>query len=130
MEVIPQAISDVLVLKPKRFGDARGYFVESYSRRVLAERGVNFDFVQDNISLSARRGTVRGLHFQNPPAAQTKLLYVLRGAVLDVVVDIRRGSPTYGKHVAVELSEENGLQLLAPRGFAHGFCTLVADTMV
>jgi dTDP-4-dehydrorhamnose 3,5-epimerase len=130
MEVIPQAISGVLVLKPKRFGDARGYFVETFSRRALAQHDLKFDFVQDNVSFSAQRGTIRGLHFQSPPSAQTKLLYVLRGAVLDVVVDIRIGSPTYARHVAVELSEENGAQLLVPRGFAHGFCTLVPDTLV
>jgi len=130
MEVLPQAISDVLVLKPKRFGDARGYFVESYNRRVMAANGLDFDFLQDNTSLSAQRGTIRGLHFQTAPSQQTKLLNVLRGAILDIVVDIRVGSPSYGKHVGVELSEENGLQLLVPRGFAHGFCTLVPDTMV
>jgi dTDP-4-dehydrorhamnose 3,5-epimerase len=130
MEVTPLAISDVLVLKPKRFGDARGYFVESYNRRQMAANSLEFDFCQDNTSLSQQRGTIRGLHFQTAPSAQTKLLNVLRGAILDVVVDIRNGSPTYGRHVAVELSEENGLQLLVPRGFAHGFCTLVPDTMV
>ncbi len=130
MEVTPQAISGVLVLKPKRFGDARGYFVESYNRRVMAEHGLRFDFLQDNTSLSAQRGTIRGLHFQSPPSEQTKLLNVLQGAIIDVVVDIRVGSPTFAKHVAVELSAENGLQLLVPRGFAHGFCTLVPDTLV
>ncbi len=130
MEVIPQPISGVLVLRPKRFGDARGYFTESYNRRTLEAAGLKFDFLQDNVSLSAQPGTVRGLHFQSPPSAQTKLLNVLQGAIVDVVVDIRHGSPTFGKHVAVTLTAHNGLQLLVPRGFAHGFCTLVPDTMV
>lgn len=130
MEIFEQTIAGVLVLKPRRFGDARGYFAETYSRRALAALGLNFDFVQDNISLSATPGTVRGLHFQAAPAAQTKLVSVLQGAVLDVAVDIRKDSPTYGQHVAVELSAQNGLQILVPRGFAHGLCTLVPDTMV
>lgn len=130
MEITQQAIADVLVLKSRRFGDARGYFTETWSRRTLQVQGLNFDFMQDNVSLSATAGTVRGLHFQAAPSAQTKLVSVLQGAVLDVAVDIRKGSPTYGKHVAVELSAENGLQILVPRGFAHGLCTLVPDTMV
>lgn len=130
MEVLKLPIAPVVLLKPARHGDSRGYFTEAYSRRRLAEAGLNFDFVQDNLSLSAERGTIRGLHFQAAPSEQTKLVSVLRGAVLDVVVDVRAGSPTYGRHVAVELSAENGLQLLAPRGFAHGLCTLVPGTMV
>ncbi|MBV8800028.1 MAG: dTDP-4-dehydrorhamnose 3,5-epimerase [Alphaproteobacteria bacterium] len=130
MEVFPQAIGPVMVLKPARFGDARGYFSELYSRRALAEHGLAFNFVQDNVSLSAETGTVRGLHFQTAPSEQTKLVTVLTGAILDVVVDLRWGSPTYGRHVAAELSADNGLQMLAPRGFAHGFCTLAPDTRV
>ena len=118
------------LLKPKRFRDARGFFVESYNKKTLASHGLNFDFVQDNVSLSAKTGTVRGLHFQSPPSAQTKLVSVLRGSVLDVLVDIRNGSPTYGRHVAIELTAENGLQTLVPRGLAHGFCTLADDTLV
>lgn len=130
MECIPQAIAPVLLLRPPRFGDDRGYFSELYSQRALEAHGLSFTFVQDNISLSAEAGTVRGLHFQTAPSEQTKLVSVLTGAVLDVVVDLRRGSPTYGRHVAAELSAENGLQMLAPRGFAHGFCTLVPNTRV
>jgi len=130
MEVFPQAIAPVLLLKPKRLGDARGLFSELYSRRTLEVHGLSFDFVQDNFSLSADAYTVRGLHFQASPSEQTKLISVLTGAIFDVVVDLRVGSPTYGRHVAAELSAENGLQMLAPRGFAHGFCTLAPDTRV
>jgi len=119
------AIPDVKVLTPRRFGDARGWFTESWSRRTL-----DVDFCQDNISLSAPRGTVRGLHFQKPPHAQAKLVHVLKGAILDVAVDIRVGSPTFGKHVAVELTAAEGHQIFVPKGFAHGFCTLEPDTMV
>lgn len=124
MEILTTAIPDVRLLRPRRHGDDRGFFSEVYSRRALAEAGLEFDFVQDNHSRSARRGTLRGLHFQSPPFAQTKLVRVLKGAILDVAVDLRHGSPTFGKHIAVELSEENWLQLLVPRGFAHGFVTL------
>lgn len=130
MDVIPLELPGACLLTPKRFRDARGYFVESYNKRTLAAHGFQFDFVQDNVSLSARKGTVRGLHFQAPPSAQTKLVGVLSGAVFDVLVDIRAGSPTYGRHVTVELSAENGRQVLVPRGFAHGFCTLADDTLV
>jgi len=118
------------LLIPKRFRDARGFFVESYNKKTLAAHGLNFDFVQDNVSLSAKSGTIRGLHFQSPPSAQTKLVSVLGGAALDVLVDIRNGSPTYGRHVAVELTAENGWQVLVPRGCAHGFCALADDTLV
>ncbi len=118
------------LLTTKRFRDARGFFVESYNKKTLAAHGLSFDFVQDNVSLSAKSGTIRGLHFQSPPSAQIKLVSVLSGAALDVLVDIRHGSPTYGHHVAIELTAENGLQVLAPRGFAHGFCTLADDTLV
>jgi dTDP-4-dehydrorhamnose 3,5-epimerase len=130
MEIIPQAIAPALLLKPPRFTDPRGFFTELYSSRALAAEGITFKFVQDNLSFSAAPGTVRGLHFQTSPSEQTKLVCVLTGAILDVAVDLRTGSPSYGRHVAVELTEENGLQLLVPRGFAHGFCTLAPNTRV
>jgi len=130
MDVTVLELPGAFLLCPNRFRDARGYFVESYNKKALAAHGLHFDFVQDNVSLSARTGTVRGLHFQSPPSAQTKLVSVLRGAVLDVLVDLRYGSPHYGRHVALELSADNGLQALVPRGFAHGFCTLADDTLV
>jgi dTDP-4-dehydrorhamnose 3,5-epimerase len=130
MEVIPTAIADVRIIVPKRHGDARGYFCETWSRGAMAAAGLDLDFVQDNQSLSATPGTLRGLHFQTPPFAQSKLVRVLRGAILDVAVDLRRSSTSYGRHVAVELSAENGRQLLVPKGFAHGFVTLVPDTEV
>ena len=129
-EITPQSLADVLLITPKRFGDLRGYFMETYSQPRLAEAGFTGAFVQDNQSLSATKGTVRGLHFQAPPHAQAKLIRVTRGAILDVAVDIRPGSATYGQHVAVELSHENARQLLVPAGFAHGFQTLTADCEV
>jgi len=119
-----------LVGPATRHRDARGWFSEHWSRRTLEAAGIAHDFVQDNLAWSERAGTVRGLHFQSPPAAQTKLVSVLRGAVLDVVVDIRSGSPTYGQHVKVELTSENGLMMLAPHGTAHGLVTLSDDTLV
>ena len=128
--VTPLAIPDVLLIEPKRFGDARGFFVETYNRLRWEEAGVAGEYVQDNHSLSAARGTVRGLHFQAPPRAQAKLIRVTRGAVLDVAVDIRRGSGSYGRHVSVVLSGENGLQLYVPPGFAHGFQTLSEEAEV
>ncbi|MBN8911426.1 MAG: dTDP-4-dehydrorhamnose 3,5-epimerase [Rhizobiales bacterium] len=121
---------DVKLISPQKFGDHRGFFSETYSKRGLAEAGIALDFVQDNHSLSAAKGTMRGLHFQTPPFAQDKLVRVTRGAILDVAVDIRRGSPTYGQHVSVELSADNWHQLLVPIGFAHGFMTLEPDTEV
>jgi dTDP-4-dehydrorhamnose 3,5-epimerase len=130
MDVFEQAIEPVMLLRPRRFADDRGYFSEIYSKRVLDDVAQPFDFVQDNVSWSRERGTIRGLHFQTSPSEQTKLVSVLRGAVLDVAVDLRAGSPTFGKHVSAELTSENGLQLLVPRGFAHGFCTLLPDTLV
>jgi dTDP-4-dehydrorhamnose 3,5-epimerase len=126
----PLAIPETLLIEPPRFGDARGFFAETYSRRRWAEAGVSVEFVQDNHSVSAARGTVRGLHFQAPPRAQAKLVRVVKGAVFDVAVDIRRGSPTYGRHVAAELSAENGRQLFVPAGFAHGFQTLTEGAEV
>ncbi|WP_230530743.1 dTDP-4-dehydrorhamnose 3,5-epimerase [Microvirga roseola] len=130
LSVEPTAIPEVKIVTPKRFGDHRGFFSETYHRQRFAEAGIDTDFVQDNQSLSAAVGTVRGLHFQSEPFAQDKLIRVVRGSILDVAVDIRRSSPTYGRHVAVELSAENGRQLLVPVGFAHGFCTLEPDTEI
>jgi dTDP-4-dehydrorhamnose 3,5-epimerase len=121
-------VDGLLLIAPKRFGDARGFFSETYSKRSFAEIGIDLDFVQDNHAFSADAGTVRGLHFQEPPFAQDKLVRVTRGRVLDVAVDIRRSSPTYGRHVAVELSAESWHQFLIPKGFAHGYCTLEPDT--
>ncbi len=130
IEIVETAIPGVRIVKPRRFGDARGWFSETFNKKALREAGIGFDFIQDNESLSAAPGTIRALHFQTPDFAQTKLVRVLTGAILDVAVDIRRGSPSFGAHVAVELSAENGKQLLIPKGFAHGFCTLAPDTRV
>ena len=123
MNVIKTDIGGVVVIEPRVFDDARGYFFESYSKRRFDEAVRPVEFVQDNESMSTR-GVIRGLHFQRPPFSQSKLVRCVRGAVLDVVVDIRRGSPTYGRHVAVELTGENRRQLFVPRGFAHGFAVL------
>ena len=120
----------VILIEPKRFGDHRGFFAETYSCRTYASLGVNVAFVQDNHSLSAAVGTVRGLHFQAPPHAQAKLVRCGRGAIFDVAVDIRLGSPTYGKWAGFTLSAENGAQLYVPAGFAHGFVTLEADSEI
>lgn len=128
MEVIKTKIDGVVIIEPKVFSDARGYFLESFSQREFEEKVRKINFVQDNESKSSH-GVMRGLHFQNPPYAQSKLVRCVRGKVLDVAVDIRKGSPTYGQHVAVELSEENHLQFFVPRGFAHGFSVL-SDTAV
>jgi dTDP-4-dehydrorhamnose 3,5-epimerase len=130
MEVRATALADVKVLTPRRFGDQRGYFSETWSAARLAERGLDFEFVQDNESLSAAAGTLRGLHYQAPPFAQAKLVRVARGAIRDVAVDARRGSPTYGRWVVEDLSAENGAQILVPVGFLHGFLTLTDDTLV
>lgn len=124
------AIADVVLIEPKKFGDSRGYFMETFRQSLFTEHVGDFDFVQDNQSLSAEVGTVRGLHFQLDPMAQGKLVRCIAGALLDVAVDIRTGSPTYGKHVAVELTAENGRQLWVPPGFAHGFCTLTPNTEI
>lgn len=123
-------ISGPLLVQTRRFEDARGFFCETYNARAFAQAGIPSVFVQDNHSLSREKGTVRGLHFQRPPHAQEKLIRVAKGRILDVAVDIRKGSPTYGAHVAVELNDADGQQLFVPVGFAHGFCTLVADTEV
>ncbi|MCR4524310.1 dTDP-4-dehydrorhamnose 3,5-epimerase [Bosea sp. 47.2.35] len=130
LSVEATAIPAVKIVTPKKFGDHRGFFSETWSRKAFAEAGLDLDFVQDNQSLSAPVGTLRGLHFQSPPFAQDKLVRVTRGRILDVAVDIRAASPTFGKHVAVELSAENWKQLLVPIGFAHGFVTLEPDTEV
>lgn len=123
MQIEPTRLPGVLILTPRRFGDARGFFSESWNRRTLAENGIDTEFVQDNHSMSEVVGTLRGLHFQAPPHAQAKLVRCGRGRLLDVAVDIRKGAPTYGQWVAVELSFENGRQLLVPEGFLHGFVT-------
>ena len=130
MKVDRTSVLDVLTVIPQRFGDERGFFCESYSRRRFEDIGLSFDFVQDNYSISAKAGTVRGLHFQAPPHAQTKLVRCGRGRLLDVAVDIRKGSPTYGHWTSAEMSFENGVQLLIPKGFLHGFVTLEPDTEI
>lgn len=123
-------MSPIKLIRPRRFDDGRGWFTESYTAEKFARLGVTVGFVQDNHSLSRPTGTLRGLHFQVPPRAQDKLVRCVRGRIWDVAVDLRRGSPTYGRHVAAELSAENGLQLFIPVGFAHGFVTLEPDTEV
>jgi len=128
MEIIKTPIEGLLVIKPNIFGDNRGHFFESWSKESFAKNGLNLDFVQDNQSLSSK-GVLRGLHFQNPPFAQGKLVRVIKGAVLDVVVDIRKESSTYGKHFSIELNEENKTICWIPPGFAHGFVTLEDDTI-
>ncbi|MAY74662.1 MAG: dTDP-4-dehydrorhamnose 3,5-epimerase [Phycisphaerae bacterium] len=130
MEVTPTEIEGVFIIEPRRFGDERGWFCETYSSRDFAAAGIDVEFVQDNHAFSAEPNTVRGLHFQAPPSAQSKLLRVTHGSVLDVAVDIRRGSPSYGRHVAVELSGDNARQLFVPKGIAHGYKTLTPDCHV
>jgi len=124
------ALPEVRLVESRRFGDERGWFSETFNAADFAAAGIDAAFVQDNQSFSAAAGTVRGLHFQRPPHAQDKLVRVLRGAILDVVVDIRAGSPSFGHHVSVRLDAEKGQQLWVPAGFAHGFCTLEPDTEV
>jgi dTDP-4-dehydrorhamnose 3,5-epimerase len=130
MKIEPLSIPDVVLITPPRFGDTRGFFSETYSERKYAEAGISQPFVQDNHSLSARPGVLRGLHCQIAPSVQGKLVRVAKGAIWDVAVDIRRGSPTYGRHVAAVLSAENWAQIWVPGGFLHGFCTLEPDTEV
>jgi len=130
MFVDPTSIPDVKLLCMRRHGDERGFFCETYSRRALREAGITCDFVQDNHSLSRPRGVVRGLHFQIPPYEQDKLVRVTRGAILDVAVDLRHGSPTFGRHVTAVITAAEATQLFVPAGFAHGFCTLEEDTEV
>ncbi len=123
MKVLPTPLPDLFIIEPTVFADNRGFFYESYNAKKLLEAGQDYDFIQDNHSKSSY-GVLRGLHYQNNPSAQTKLVRVTQGKVLDVVVDVRRGSPTYLQHFSLELSDENKLQLLIPRGFAHGFVVL------
>ena len=130
MEVRPLGIDGVLEIVPKRHGDARGFFIETYNAERFSQAGIDLRFVQDNHSYSAAAGVLRGLHYQLAPRAQDKLVRVIRGGILDVAVDIRRGSKTFGKWVALELSADKGNQILVPKGFAHGFVTLVPDTEV
>ena len=130
MDVIETPLPGVVVLKPKRHGDERGFFSESWNRQLLASAGLDLDFVQDNHSLSAKPGTLRGMHYQAPDRAQAKLVRCGRGRLYDAVVDVRKGSPTYGQCFGLELSAENGLQLLVPEGFLHGFVTLEPDTEI
>lgn len=130
MEVVSLDIPEVRLLRPVKHGDHRGFFSETYSKQAFAAAGIDVDFVQDNHSLSVEVGTLRGLHFQVPPRAQAKLLRVVSGAVFDVAVDLRRGSPTYGRHVSAVISAEAWNQIFVPEGFAHGFCTLEPDTQV
>jgi dTDP-4-dehydrorhamnose 3,5-epimerase len=126
----PLALPEVLLITPRRHGDARGWFSETWSRKSLATAGLDIDFVQDNQAFNARSGTVRGLHFQTAPHPQAKLVRVLAGAILDVAVDVRAGSPTRGRWVSARLTAEGGEQLFVPRGFAHGYCTLCDDVML
>ena len=130
LEIQSFPIDGIKLIRPRRIADARGYFAATYVRSEFVAAGIDHEFVQDNESRSRTTGTIRGLHFQIRPFAQTKLVRVLRGRILDAVVDLRRSSPSYGKHLAIELSEAAGEQLLVPAGFAHGFCTLEPETMV
>jgi len=130
MDVVALEIPEVKIITPRRFADDRGYFSETYNARAFKAAGLDVDFVQDNHSYSAKKGTVRGLHYQAPPHAQSKLVRVLRGSILDVAVDARKASPTFGKWVKAELSAENGKQIFVPKGFLHGFVTLEPDTDV
>lgn len=130
MEILNTNLNDVKIICPSAHGDHRGFFMESYNEQVLGTCGIDFRFVQDNQSLSTEPGTIRGLHYQLSPKAQTKLVRVLSGAIYDVVVDLRKASPTFGKWEGYILSEYNQRQLLVPRGFAHGFCTLVPNSQI
>lgn len=130
MDIVETEIPDVKVITLKKFVDERGFFTETYNKKRFQDCGIQPEFVQDNLSFSANTGTIRGLHFQIPPFAQDKLVSVLQGSVLDVAVDIRKGSPTFGHHVVMALSAEEGNQAFVPVGFAHGFCTLEPDTVV
>lgn len=130
MQVLATKIEAVKIIMPQRFSDGRGFFEETFNAQRYKENGIDCDFVQDNHSYSRDVGTVRGLHFQTPPFAQDKLVWCIRGALLDVAVDLRAASPTYGQYVCEELTPENGRQLFVPIGFAHGFCTLKPDTEI
>jgi dTDP-4-dehydrorhamnose 3,5-epimerase len=130
MELISTEIPDVKILTPKKFGDHRGFFSEVYNAQTLRDLGIAGDFIQDNHSLSAQKGVLRGLHYQVPPKSQAKLIRVVHGAILDIAVDIRRNSPTFGRHVSAVISAENWRQIYVPMGFAHGFVTLEPNTEV
>nr|WP_253957615.1 dTDP-4-dehydrorhamnose 3,5-epimerase [Paenibacillus oleatilyticus] len=130
MKIYPTKFQEVKLIEPIVFKDSRGFFMESYNEQILKKSGVNYSFVQDNHSLSCDGGVLRGLHYQLEPKAQSKLVRVIAGAIFDVVVDIRKSSPTFGEWYGVILSESNKRQLLVPKGFAHGFCTLVPNTQV
>jgi dTDP-4-dehydrorhamnose 3,5-epimerase len=130
VDVAPDGFDGVRLLRPRRHRDERGFFVETYNEAALRRAGIRTRFVQDNFSHSAKRGVVRGLHFQIPPVAQAKLIWVVRGAIFDVLVDLRHGSPTFGRHLGTVLRAGEGTQLYVPPGFAHGFCTLEAETDV
>jgi dTDP-4-dehydrorhamnose 3,5-epimerase len=130
LDIKPLAIPDVLMIRTAKFNDARGSFSETYNKKAFAQAGIALEFVQDNHSHSAETGTVRGLHYQGHPFVQDKLVRVVSGRILDVAVDIRRASPTFGESVSAEISADDGQQILVPAGFAHGFCTLEPDTQV
>jgi dTDP-4-dehydrorhamnose 3,5-epimerase len=130
MEFLTTNFPNLVVIKPKVFSDNRGFFLESYSRKRFSDAGITVEFVQDNHSCSVSEGVLRGMHCQLPPYAQSKLIRVIKGSIFDVVIDLRKTSPTYGKWTGFELSSENFLMLFVPRGFAHGFCTLEPDTEV
>ena len=128
MEFTPSKFKDAWLIKPKVYKDERGFFLESYSQKEFEKQGIKIDFLQDNHSLSVNKGVLRGIHFQKPPHAQTKLVRVTRGSVYDVILDLRKNSPTYGQWERFTLSAENFLMLLVPKGFGHGFCTLEDNT--
>jgi dTDP-4-dehydrorhamnose 3,5-epimerase len=130
MKIDDTALPSIKIITPNRFGDNRGHFSETWNKALLTENGIDIDFIQDNQSVSVPSGTLRGLHFQAPPRAQDKLVRAITGSIFDIAVDIRRGSPTYGHWVGVELTAENGKQLLVPIGFAHGFVTRAPNTTI
>ncbi len=130
MKLVPSGLPDIIEIRPVRHGDARGWFSETFRADVLSSAGLEPDFVQDNESFSASVGTLRGIHYQLPPFAQTKLVRVITGAIFDVAIDLRRSSPTFGQHVTATLTAEEGNQLLVPVGYGHGFLTLRPDTLV
>lgn len=130
LEIVETALPDVKILRPRRFADSRGFFVETWNARRMAQNGLDLTFVQDNMSLSRDVGTIRGLHYQAPPHGQGKLVGCPAGAIFDVAVDARRGSPTFGRWAGAELSAENGCLLWIPEGFLHGFVTRLPDTLV
>jgi dTDP-4-dehydrorhamnose 3,5-epimerase len=130
LENLATELEEVRVLKPRRFTDTRGWFCETWNERRLRQAGIDATFVQDNVVFSPTKGTLRGLHFQRPPAAQAKLVFVIQGAILDVVVDVRAGSPTFGKHVATTITADGGEQIWVPAGFAHGYCTMASNSLV